>query len=714
MTLSVSFHAIAFLCRVKQLISLITAIVTLLSGATAQQYHLVDYGRSGPIPFLMQGFSVAEDDVSAEADAGWNFWLGAATAPERSTPLPLGFSLTLNGNAYTHVRAASNGYICFDTAAAVFSGSGAASLPIATLPSPALYFGGLSLSGSNDRLLYRYTGTAPNRALMLKWYSATSGKAYVYASAVIMEQGMLWTGLMHVGSNTPAYQAPVLSLGFQLSGTEAYMMPGSPNITPDSALFSSSASDNHYVAYVPGVQPSADAQWIQWPGKIYATLGKPALFEARIANTGIRTLSKVSLEYNILGQPGTWKQTIPVLLDSVNRVGVLRDTLPQPSDTGVYVLEVRFSSFNGVPVSTPWQLSPVYILDGGKRTKRRSLAEMQTASWCAVCPAHFSDLRNLEARHQAVSLFHHTGDGMAHDSFSNLGTLEVPSFSLNGVTAKKADTAAWIKNIQEATAIGAPCTLKVTKAALSGSNVLSFDVETRFTDIYQGDLRLMVALRERTVRGGGLPFDQFIAAEITANPNSPYYKYPSQTGGFKHPDVAWRFLTPYRGTQTYMPAGQFYSGTSYARSFSMPLPAVTSILIPTTAPYPDANSNAAGRYKPAETDIVAVLWDHSNPLQPQVLQAAVQPLWDAVNSSAEHQETAGFMMWPNPASNNVFLYFPATVGGCFAYEMLDASGRVCFAGTAAQREHMVDVSRLKPGVYWVRACGKAQKLVLAP
>ncbi|MBU6324037.1 MAG: hypothetical protein KJS92_00995, partial [Bacteroidetes bacterium] len=259
----VSFNRFVFLCKVKQFISLILVSGVLFSGALAQQYHVVDYGRTGPIPAFMQGFSASEEDISAEAEAGWRQLMGSATAPERSVPLPLGFSLTLNGTEYTHVRAASNGYITFDTAAAVYAASGAASLPIAALPSPALYFGGLSLSGSNDRLLYRYSGSAPNRALMLKWYSATAGSAFVYASAVIMENGTLWTGLMYVGSNTATYKAPVLSLGFQLSASEAYMMPGSPNIAPDSALYGASAADNHYAAYIPGVAPAYDAQWLQ-------------------------------------------------------------------------------------------------------------------------------------------------------------------------------------------------------------------------------------------------------------------------------------------------------------------------------------------------------------------------------------------------------------------------------------------------------------------
>jgi hypothetical protein len=714
MTPDVSFTCFVFLCNVKHFFGLILVSGTIIAGVEAQQYHVVDYGRTGPVPNLMQGFPASEEDISAEADAGWTQWMGVATAPERSNPLPLGFSLTLNGKTYTHVRAGSNGYICFDTVAAVYAGSGPAALPIATLPSPSLYFGGLSLSGSNDRLLYRYSGSAPNRALMIKWYSATSGSAFVYASAVIMENATLWTGLMYVGSNTATFKAPTLSLGFQLSASEAYMMSGSPSITPDSAIYGSSAADNHYAAYIPGPAPAYAAQWLQIPVKVYATMGKPAIFEARIANTGIRTFSKLGLEYGILGKPATTKRIAIVSMDSSSRVGMLRDTLPQASDTGIYLLQVRFISFDGNAFSAPWQVSSIYILDRGNRTARRSLAEMQTASWCAVCPAHFDALRKLESKYQAVALFHHTGDGMAHDSFSNLGTLGVPAFSINGFTDINADTAVWMKSIQDAAAEGAPCILKVNNANLSAANVLSFEVETRFTDLYQGDLRLLVALRERTVRGGGLPFDQFIAPEITKDAGSPYYQYPTQTAGFKHPNVAWLFLTPYRGTAAFMPVGNFYGGSAYKRSFSMTLPAITSLLIPATSPYPDANSNAAGRYKPAETDIVAVLWDHSNPLQPKVLQATVQPLWDAVNGNETANEQESFLMWPNPADQTVFLYFPMLRDGLAQYEILDASGRVCLSGMAQQQEHAVDISQLKPGAYWLRAGGKAQKLIVAP
>jgi len=712
-----SFVNIAFLCIVKRFSGFILAVVIGLSMASAQQYHMVDYGRSGNIPAAIQGVFADEDDISAEADGDWKLWMGSSTAPDRSSPLVLGFGLTIDGVSYTHVRAASNGYITFDTAAAIAPILGAATLPLSSLPSPSLYFGGLFLSGSNDRLLYRMTGSAPNRALWIKWYSASEaipGKTYAYASAVIMENGTLWTGLLHTGSNAANYQTPALSFGFQRSASEAHMMYGAPNMKADSGMYTTAASDNRFAAYIPGAQASWDAQWIEFPKKIYATLGKPAIFEARIANTGSRSFSHVELEYRINGGAGILKKNIAAQLDTLNRVGIIRDTLSQPSDTGVYNLEVRFSKYDGNPAAAPRPISLSYILDQGKRVPRRSLAEMQTASWCSVCPAEFKAMRNLESAHQAVTLFHHVSDGMAHQDFSNLGVQTVPAFSINGHVGTVADTGSWHKQIQQASSDGAPCSIKVLNATLSSSNNMSFDVETRFADLYQGDLRLFGALRERTVRGGGLPFDQFIAPEIRADTASPYYNFPNQAGGFKHPDVAWYFFTPYRGTTTYMPAGTYRGGNVYSRSFSLSMPAVTSVLIPASAPYPDANSNAAGRYKPAEKDIVAVLWDHSNPMQPQVVQATVQPLWDAANNIAEKQENRAFMLWPNPTRNQIQVYFPQGIRGNGHYDLLDASGRVCLQGKAEKSEFMLELQQLKPGVYWFVAEGQAQKVILSP
>jgi hypothetical protein len=162
-----------------------------------------------------------------------------------------------------------------------------------------------------------------------------------------------------------------------------------------------------------------------------------------------------------------------------------------------------------------------------------------------------------------------------------------------------------------------------------------------------------------------------------------------------------------------MPAGVFRKGAVYNRSFSYTLPPVTSVFIPAGAPYNDANANAAGRFKPAETDIVAVLWDHSNPLKPEVLQTTVQPLWDAANGLASKQEAPVFDMWPNPAGKLVHLYFP-TGFTAQDFALLDVSGRVCLQGTAVQREYVLDVSAMKPGVYWLRVGSVARKLVVAP
>ncbi|MEN9511943.1 MAG: hypothetical protein RLZZ370_1762, partial [Bacteroidota bacterium] len=354
MTITDSLRCSHFLCMMKQGIGLLLALGMHCSSLLAQEYHVVDYGRSGQIPALMQGLSASEDDISAETEAGWIRWMGSATAPERSSPLPLGFSVSIGGTSYTHVRAASNGYITFDTSAPVAPILGAATLPLAALPSPSLYFGGLYLSGSNDRLLYRMVGTAPNRALWIKWYSASGpvpGNTYTYAAAVIMENGTLWTGLMHTGSTVATYKAPELSFGFQLSATKAYQMEGSPAITADSGMYGPAAADNRFAAYIPGAQSSWDAQWIEVPQSIYATRGKPAVFEARIANVGSRSFSRVGLEYEYQGQTGSVKQTVFVSLDSLNRVGMIRDTLPQPADTGIYQLQVRFSSLDENPAA---------------------------------------------------------------------------------------------------------------------------------------------------------------------------------------------------------------------------------------------------------------------------------------------------------------------------------------------------------------------------
>lgn len=716
MTIAESLHFSHFLCMMKQGIGLLLTLGMHCSCLLAQEYHAVDYGRTGQIPALLQGFSAHEDDISAEAEAGWIRWMGASTAPERSSPLPLGFTISIGGTNHTHVRAASNGYITFDTSAPVAPVLGASTLPLAALPSPSLYFGGLYLSGSNDRLLYRTVGTAPNRALWIKWYSASGpipGNTYTYAAAVIMENGTLWTGLLHTGSAGPAYQAPELSFGFQLSASKAFQMEGSPAITADSGMYGPGSADNRYTAYIPGGQSSWDAQWIEVPKRIYATRGRVAVFEARMANVGSRSFSNVELEYRLKGQAGIVKQSVIVSLDSINRVGVLRDTLPQFADTGIYELEVRFSSLDGNIAAASRPVTLDLMLDQGKRVPRRGLVEMQTASWCATCPAYFQQVRELESKYQAVSLFHHVGDGMAHDSFKNLGAETVPAFAVNGTFSLQADTAAWIQSLKQQMMDGAPCSLKVLKTELSALNELRFEVETRFEDLYLGDLRLFVALRERTVRGGGLPFDQFIAQEITTNPNAPYYQFPNQTGGFKHPDVAWVFLTPYGGMRNYIPTGANRSGALFTKSFSFNLPSITSVFIPAGAPYSDANANAFGRYKPAETDIVAVLWDHSNPLKPEVIQATVQPLWDAANGWADNQEAQGFDIWPNPASARLHVYFPPGFAAR-EFTLLDVSGRVCMQGTAVQREHVLDVSALKPGVYWLRVGSAARKLVVAP
>ncbi len=88
-------------------------------------------------------------------------------------------------------------------------------------------------------------------------------------------------------------------------------------------------------------------------------------------------------------------------------------------------------------------------------------------------------------------------------------------------------------------------------------------------------------------------------------------------------------------------------------------------------------------------------------------------LMPEVTSIEERLQTDGFILYPNPAKNTLFLKFEKTVTHL---QLFDITGKIIRNINAPQQEMSLDMTDLETGMYWVKAVGTdwsgSQKLVI--
>jgi hypothetical protein len=131
----------------------------------------------GSLLVTMPALAQTADTYALTSSTGTYTPLPAATATNVSTiqaddqlsgTIPLGFSFTFDGTAYTQVKVSSNGWLTFNTAATANSLTNDLATGAATeRPRLAPFWD--DLNGSSGTAQYAVTGTAPNRTFTFEW-----------------------------------------------------------------------------------------------------------------------------------------------------------------------------------------------------------------------------------------------------------------------------------------------------------------------------------------------------------------------------------------------------------------------------------------------------------------------------------------------------------------------------------------------------------------
>ena len=691
--------------------------ITLLSlcclSSLSAQIFVLDAGPNGNLPARIDNnFSLAmASDEADESDGSWQVWMDSAARPVRTAALSLGFDFRLGTALYTHVRAGSNGYITFDTSATLFNDTLNRQLPVAGLPVPSLVFGGLNLSGSNDKLLFRYTGTAPNRSLWVKWHSATAGENFAYAMAVIREEGTCWMGWLHSGNNGQVYKTPAVFLGVQTATSHA-AFPGNVPLRPDSASTNLNAGDNHFACFLFDTAYRSDIRWLARPAALQFERNTPFIWSLPAFSAAPTASGNLVLGVSVNGGAEIQRQIANPF--SAGRVAMMQDTLPGLVDTGFFNVQVRIISYAGINESkrTGDTLKFTVAVHNPLPYGKKALLEYHTASWCAECPRFHPWLTAAENK-GAMVLEHHLRDGMTHSFTSSIGAANLPAVFLGGSKQESTDTAALNASLNTELTKKAPYRLQITDATLSSTGQLSYRVNMECGAHFAGEVRLLTGLREKFQRGLGQPWEQQIAAALRNDTlGGPFIGFPSTVEMYFHPRVAWRFMSPYSGESNGLPVSLHRPGFRLSRNFSTPLPEPVFATVPLASVYSDRGQNVAARFKPYETEIFAVLWSQDETGRRIAIQSVIQPLWDFAAGTPELNK-AKLQVWPNP-SNGQFTVRHSGLRPGAPFAVYSASGVWVMKGVLTSEETQISMPAISPGVYWFRSEGQAVSLLIAP
>lgn len=139
----------------------------------AQTNYTISYTANAGNP---GGINTDNDDIVT----GWTPLINPSILSNQwSTSVTLPFAFSYFGNPVTEFKASANGLVTFNAATTVLPNNND-NLPTATLPDSTIAcfwdaFTNAPPTNSNDYVVYKTWGTAPNRQLWIKWVSFRIG-----------------------------------------------------------------------------------------------------------------------------------------------------------------------------------------------------------------------------------------------------------------------------------------------------------------------------------------------------------------------------------------------------------------------------------------------------------------------------------------------------------------------------------------------------------
>jgi len=407
------------------------------------------------LPNINAGTNPGGLNVDSEYPVGgglattWTTILSPSATSAWSTNQTIPFSFSFNNAAVSSFKVSNSGVLTFDVATSLAAPSFTkAALPNATIPNNSVCIWGLGGIGSNDNVVSKTFGTAPNRQLWIQFSSygygttMSDGSNFTYWSIVLEET----TNNIHIVDNrTGGYTGTALvSAGIQVNSSSAYSVALSPNLA-SLAQTDPTPADNSYYTFIPGMQPAFDLSATSITTNKYVSVGNTTITGV-IKNIGTTTITSMTMNYKIDGGAPVTAILSGLNISSLSSYNFTH-TVPWNATIGAHTVEVYATNLNGsnIDANTANDKTTKTINVLSEVVQRIPLFEVYTSSTCPPCKAgneNFHTIVDTKPATDFVSVkfqqdFPGTGDPYATTETVNrrssyYGITSIPRMEIDG------------------------------------------------------------------------------------------------------------------------------------------------------------------------------------------------------------------------------------------------------------------------------------------
>ena len=620
-------------------------------------------------------------------------WTAISTAPAAtpawSTTQTLPFSFSFNGTAVTQYKVSTSGVLTFDVSATTAPGYTKAALPDASIPNNSVCIWGLASVGTNDLIVNKTFGSAPNRQhwIMFSSFGQVGSTCWTYWSIVLEES----TNKIYVVDQRNSCTGSTLSIGIQVNSTTAYAVAGSPNVAIQAGT-DATAADNKYYEFIPGVQLQNNFIGNSVEVDDFLVLGQaPFTIKAEYLNGGSNAITSAGLNYRVNG--GT---PVSATVSTLNVASAATATLthPQawtPSAVGTYTLDFWTSNPNGQAdsdASNDTVTKQIVVVNS--IAVRRPLIEVFSSSTCAPCAPANATFKTLMDQQTAGDYnylkYQMSWPGTGDPYYTTEAGAKRQLYGVNSVPNAQID-GGWNGHAGQIT----QPILSQFKAVPSFINLAGYytiDVTAQKVDMVINTTPLVSTSKALSLQVA--IYEKSTSQNAKSNGETTFYHVmkkmvPSEAGT----------------TLTNLTDGVMQTANlSYTFNGSYTLPANA------TAPVNHASAHTVEDF----SDLGVMVW---------IQDMATKEVYQSVDLTQSgigtgEQGLGSVRVFPNPTSDLVRVDLSGVTGAC-TYRLVNALGQVVAAGTAqGGAELTLSVAQWTSGLYFVQveAEGRTQTLPL--
>lgn len=327
--------------NMRNFIALLLALCMSCGVAEAQYYYLT-YTNPGQNPGGLN--TDGEFPVGGGLSGTWSTILSSSqpTGTYTSTQ-SIPFTFQFDSSAVTQYKVSNVGVLTFDVSTTKSPGLTNTSLPTNAIPDKSICVWGISGPGSNDNIVSKTFGSAPNRQHWVMFSSFDFNGNWSYWSIVLEET----TNKIYVVDQRHQSATSGLTIGIQIDSTNAIEVTGSPNIAT-LAGGSSGAADNAYYEFSPGTQPSYDLYLLGVTIPKYPNIGLGSIdVKGKLQNLGSQNITSLDINYRVNGGSTVSQSLGLVSISPGGNYSFTHATPWTPSSAGSYSIEVWADNLNG-------------------------------------------------------------------------------------------------------------------------------------------------------------------------------------------------------------------------------------------------------------------------------------------------------------------------------------------------------------------------------